>query len=74
MRLDRSTVIAKVQQAKQELAAAEAALEHAIADMRDRDRAQKEIIAPALEAAFARLVAARAALVDLEQLVEEQGD
>lgn len=72
MSFDRSTVVAKVQHAKQEIAAAEAALDQAIADLRDRDRAQKEIIAPALEAAFARLVAGRAALIELEELVEEQ--
>lgn len=71
MSIDRSTVVAKVQHAKSELEAAESELDRAIADLRDRDRAQKEIIAPALESAFARLVAARAALVELEELVEQ---
>lgn len=71
--MGQSTLLAKVQHAKRELAAAEAALDATIADLRDRDRADKEIIGPALEAAFARLTAARAALVELEEAVAEHG-
>ncbi|MBI2394821.1 MAG: hypothetical protein HYV09_34950 [Deltaproteobacteria bacterium] len=73
MSLDQSTLLAKVQHAKGELAAAESALDKTIGDLRDRDRADKEIIAPALEAAFARLTAARAVLVELEELVKDKG-
>ncbi len=71
MTVDRSTIAAKVENAKSELIAAEGALELAIKDLNTRERASKEIIGPAIEAAFARLVAARSVLVELEALIKE---
>ena len=59
---NRAAVVAKILTAKQEIAAAEGALDQAIKDLNMRDRASKEIIGQALEGAFARLVAARTAL------------
>jgi len=71
MPVDPSAIAAKVQNAKGELAAAESALDQAIKDLNMRDRANKEIIGSAMEAAFARLVAARSMLVELEALIKE---
>jgi len=73
MTLDPSTIRAKVEQAKRDISAAEAGLERAISDLRERERADKEIIAPVMEAAFARLVAARHALAELDELVAADG-
>lgn len=59
----------KLEHAKREIAAAEEALDQAISTLRESDRAQKEIIQPALEAAFQRLRHAREALGELESIV-----
>jgi len=73
MALDSETVVQKVEQAKHELVGAEAALDQAIAAVAHRDRARKEIIGPVIEAAFARVDAARATLLELEALVTKEG-
>jgi hypothetical protein len=71
MPVDRSAIAAQVEKAKNELSIAESALDQAIKDLNMRERASKEIIGTAMEAAFARLVAARTMLVDLEALINE---
>lgn len=73
MSVDRSAAAAKLRSAEQELEAAEGELDRAISALRDRDRAHKEIIAPAIETAFARVVAARKALGELERFVNDDG-
>jgi hypothetical protein len=73
MTLDRAKIVSKVATAKRELAAAESALDQAIKDLNMRERASKEIIGSAMEAAFARLVSARASLIELETLIMDEG-
>lgn len=73
MSADLSTVLAKVAHAKNELRAAEEALDAAIGDVQQRSRADKEIIAPALEAAFERVEAARSVLLEIEAMVTARG-
>jgi hypothetical protein len=62
-------VIAKLDAAKNELSLAEGDLGRAIREIRVAPRAEKTAISDVLEHAFARLSAARAALVDLEGLL-----
>lgn len=73
MSVDRLAIAAKVELAKRELAAAEVALDQAIKDLNRGERARKEIIGPVMESAFARLVAARTVLLEVDAIVSEDG-
>jgi hypothetical protein len=71
--MNKNAVMEKLAAAKSELALAEDDLEKAIREIRVAPRAEKTAIGGVLEDAFARLRAARAALVDIEGLLASQG-
>ena len=72
--MNKAAVLAKIESAKNQMGAAEADLDRVIRDIRIAPRAQKTTISDALQKAFAELRAARARLVELEQLVVADPD
>lgn len=68
--MDRNTLLTRLRAAREEIEAAEHSLDSVLSTLRERERAQKEIIGPELDAAFVRLGAARLALADLERAAE----
>lgn len=67
---DRAKVIAKVVEAREEIGAAETALDAAIKTLRSGVRAEKEILNTSLESAFLRLKKAHASLAELQVLLD----
>ena len=69
MQVKKELLLAKIESAKSEIAAAESDLEGAFRDMRISPRAEKTTISKVLEDAFTKLGAAKTTLMDLEKLV-----
>jgi hypothetical protein len=66
--------LAKLARARDELEEAVRALDSAMRDIEQRDRADKSIILPVLESAFARVREARSALAELELAATKKGE
>jgi hypothetical protein len=62
-------ILARIQVATSEMAEAEGELELALQEMRGRSRAEKTTVTTVVEAALERLRAAKAAVVELEELL-----
>jgi hypothetical protein len=70
----RQAILAKVQTAATEVSDAASDLDKLLAELRSAPRAEKTTISKVVEAAFARLKAARIALSDVEKILEDEDD
>ena len=70
----RQAILAKVKTAATEVSDAASDLDKLLAELRSAPRAEKTTISKVVEAAFARLKAARIALSDVEKILEDEDD
>jgi hypothetical protein len=70
----RQAILTKVKTAATEVSDAASDLDKLLAELRSAPRAEKTTISKVVEAAFARLKAARIALSDVEKILEDEDD
>lgn len=70
----RQAILAKVKTAATEVSDAASDLDKLLAELRSAPRAEKTTISKVVEAAFARLKAARVALSDVEKILQDEDD